>query len=91
MPSGISFSLTSSTSLLVFTSCMAQALAAKDQWFVVHVLSGQENKVKDNIEKRVKTEEMSDVIYEVLVPTERVSEIKKGKKSEPLENSFPVT
>ena len=50
---------------------MAQALAAKDQWFVVHVLSGQENKVRDNIEKRVKTEEMSDVVYEVLVPTER--------------------
>ena len=42
---------------------MPQALAAKDQWYVVHVLSGQENKVKDNIEKRVKTEEMTDVIY----------------------------
>jgi transcriptional antiterminator NusG len=68
---------------------MAQALAAKDQWFVVHVLSGQENKVKDNIEKRVKTEEMSDVIYEVLVPTERVSEIKKGKKSETTRKFFP--
>src|SRR5437762_3048734 len=36
---------------------MPQALAAKDQWYVVHVLSGQENKVKDNIEKRVKSEE----------------------------------
>ena len=59
---------------------MAQVLAPKDQWFVVHVLSGQENKVRDNIEKRVKTEEMGDVIYEVLVPTERVSEIKRGKK-----------
>ena len=34
---------------------MAQTLAGKDQWFVVHVLSGQENKVRDNIEKRVKT------------------------------------
>jgi len=67
---------------------MPQALAAKDQWYVVHVLSGQENKVKDNIEKRVKTEEMTDVIYEVLVPTERVSEIKKVgtqvKQGEPL-------
>ena len=63
LPSGILFSLTSSTSLPAFTSCMAQALAAKDQWFVVHVLSGQENKVKENIEKRVKTEEMSEVIY----------------------------
>ena len=32
---------------------MANALAAKDQWFVIHVLSGQENKVRDNIMKRV--------------------------------------
>ena len=68
---------------------MPQALAAKDQWYVVHVLSGQENKVKDNIEKRVKTEEMTDVIYEVLVPTERVSEIEKGKKSETTRKFFP--
>src|SRR5438067_561256 len=68
---------------------MAQTLAGKDQWFVVHVLSGQENKVKENIEKRVKTEEMSDLIYEVLVPTERVSEIKKGKKSETTRKFFP--
>ena len=52
---------------------MAQTLAGKDQWFVVHVLSGQENKVRENIMKRVKTEEMSDLVYEVLVPTERVS------------------
>src|SRR5438067_746809 len=52
---------------------MAQVLAPKDQWFVVHVLSGQENKVRDNIEKRVKTEEMGDVIFEVLVPTEASS------------------
>ena len=68
---------------------MGQTLAGKDQWFVVHVLSGQENKVRDNIEKRVKTEEMSDVIFEVLVPTERVSEIKRGKKSETTRKFFP--
>src|SRR3982751_5215492 len=68
---------------------MASVLAPKDQWFVVHVLSGQENKVRDNIEKRVKTEEMSDVIFEVLVPTERVSEIKRGKKSETTRKFFP--
>ena len=68
---------------------MASVLAPKDQWFVVHVLSGQENKVKENIEKRVKTEEMGDLVYEVLVPTERVSEIKKGKKSETTRKFFP--
>jgi transcriptional antiterminator NusG len=64
-------------------------VAAKDQWYVVHVLSGQENKVRENIEKRVKTEEMGDVIFEVLVPTERVSEIKRGKKSETTRKVFP--
>ena len=61
---------------------MAQTFAGRNQWYVVHVLSGQENKVRENILKRVNTEEMSDVVYDVLLPTERVSEIKKGKKSE---------
>src|SRR5438046_6957442 len=68
---------------------MAQIIAAKDQWYVVHVLSGQENKVRENIVKRVKTEEMSDVVYDVLLPTERVSEIKKGKKAETTRKFFP--
>ena len=45
--------------------------------------------MRENIEKRVKTEEMSDVVFEVLVPTERVSEIKRGKKSETTRKFFP--
>jgi transcriptional antiterminator NusG len=65
------------------------SLAPRDQWFVVHVLSGQEQKVRDNIEKRIKTEEMQDVIFEALVPTERVQEIKRGKKSETTRKFFP--
>src|SRR5438046_9600680 len=68
---------------------MAQTLAGKDQWYVVHVLSGQENKVRENILKRVKTEEVGDLIYDVLVPTERVSEFKKGKRSETTRKFFP--
>jgi len=32
----------------------------QSQWFVIHTLSGQEQKVKDSIEKRIKTEEMRD-------------------------------
>ena len=42
----------------------------KPKWFVIHTLSGQEQKVKDSIEKRIKTEEMQDFIQEVLVPME---------------------
>ncbi len=65
------------------------ALAPKDQWFVVHVLSGQEQKVHDNIVKRIKTEEVGDSVFEVLIPTERVQEIKRGKKTETTRKFFP--
>ncbi len=40
----------------------------KTQWFVIHTLSGQEQKVKESIEKRLKAEEMGEYIKEVLVP-----------------------
>ncbi|HEV7866875.1 MAG TPA: transcription termination/antitermination protein NusG [Chthoniobacteraceae bacterium] len=61
----------------------------RKQWYVVHVLSGQENKVHDNLVKRIKTEEMSDFVFEVVLPTERVSEIKRGKKTETTRKFFP--
>jgi transcriptional antiterminator NusG len=65
------------------------ALDPKEQWFVVHVLSGQEQKVHDNIVKRIKTEELGDHVFEVLIPTERVQEIKRGKKTETTRKFFP--
>jgi transcriptional antiterminator NusG len=61
----------------------------RDQWYVIHVLSGQENKVKQNLDRRVKTEEMSDIVFEVLMPQERVSEFKNGKKAESKRKFFP--
>jgi transcriptional antiterminator NusG len=61
----------------------------RKQWYVVHVLAGQEQKVHDNLVKRVKTEEMGDLVYEVVLPTERVSEIKRGKKTETTRKFFP--
>ena len=51
------------------------------QWFVIHTLSGQEQKVKDSIEKRLKAEEMGEYIKEVLVPMEKVAEVRGGKKT----------
>ena len=53
----------------------------RNQWFIIQTLSGQENKVKDSIEKRVKTEEMQDYIKEVLVPIEKVVEVRNQKKT----------
>ncbi len=50
------------------------------QWFVMQTLSGQESKVKESIEKRMIIEEVSEFIDEVLVPIEKVVEVKNGKK-----------
>src|ERR1700739_576258 len=61
----------------------------KSQGFGGHVLSGQEQNVFDNLTRRIKTEEMGDLVYEVLIPTERVSEIKRGKRTETTRKFFP--
>ena len=53
----------------------------RSQWFVIHTLSGQEQKVKESIEKRVKTDEMHDFVKEVLVPMEKVVEVRNQKKT----------
>ena len=59
------------------------------QWFALHTLSGQENKVKNYLEKFKKAEELDDHIFEVLLPTEVVSEVKGGKKSTKVRKLYP--
>jgi transcriptional antiterminator NusG len=59
------------------------------QWFVLHTLSGQEAKVKENIERRILQEEMQEYIGEVLIPTEKVSEVKQGRKTTTTRKFFP--
>ena len=59
------------------------------QWFALHTLSGQENKVKNYLEKFKKAEELDDHIFEVLLPTETVSEVKGGKKSTKVRKLYP--
>jgi len=61
----------------------------RSQWFVLHTLSGQEQKVKESIEKRIKTEEMVDFVREVLVPMERVAEVRNGKKTVTTRKLYP--
>lgn len=59
------------------------------QWYVVHVLSGQEQKVAKRIRALTEQEELKDKIYEVLVPTEMVSEVRRGKKTETKRKFYP--
>lgn len=58
-------------------------------WFVIHTLSGQEQKVKESIERRLKPEEMQDYIEEVLVPMEKVAEIRNGRKTVTTRKLYP--
>ena len=59
------------------------------QWFVIHTLAGQEQRVKESIEKRLKTEEMGEYIKEVLVPMEKVAEVRNGKKTVTMRKLHP--
>lgn len=60
---------------------MSEEITAKPMWFALHTLSGQEMKVRDSITKRLKAEEMQDYIREVLLPMEKVVEVRNQKKT----------
>ena len=59
------------------------------QWFVLHTLTGQELKAQRSIEARVKLERMEDYIGRCVIPTERVTEKKNGKKRTLTKKFFP--
>jgi transcriptional antiterminator NusG len=50
------------------------------KWYVVRAVSGQENKVKNYIETEINRLGMGDYISQVLVPTEKVVQVRDGKK-----------
>jgi hypothetical protein len=58
-------------------------------WYVIHSYSGYENKVKVNLETRIRSMHMEDRIFEVHIPMEDVVEIKNGKKVTVLKKVFP--
>ena len=50
------------------------------QWFVLRVQSNREDKVKQGLSERIKAGGLEGLVSNVLVPSEKVSEIKGGKK-----------
>ena len=50
-------------------------------WYVVHTYAGYEQRVKDNLQVRIETLDAEDRIHEIVIPTEEVTEFKKGKKT----------
>ena len=59
------------------------------KWYVVHVFSGSEKKVCQNIEEQIVSKDMGSLIDEVLVPTEEVVEIRRGARVQSEKKFFP--
>ena len=65
--------------------------AKKNQkrWYIVHTVTGHENKVKVNLEKRIEYMNMGEKLFRVEVPQKTVTQMKGGKKQEREEKIFP--
>ncbi len=59
------------------------------QWYVVHTYSGFEEKVKLSIEDNAQRRGLIDKFGEILIPTEKVIELKSGKKKESTKKFYP--
>lgn len=64
-------------------------MRSEARWYVVHTYSGYENKVKDTLEKSIRSNNMQDFIFEVRVPVEEVTEIRKGRRVKTTRKVFP--
>lgn len=76
-------------------SADSEAEAAEDEsqdereWYVVHSYSGYENKVKKNLEHRIESMSMQDLIFQVVVPTEEEVELRDGQRKTTERRVFP--
>lgn len=59
------------------------------KWYVVHTQTGSEEKVRSILEKKIAALSLQDVISQVIIPTEQVSEIRSGKKRISERKFFP--
>jgi len=58
-------------------------------WYAIHTYAGYENAVERNLRQRIESLGMQDLIFDVIVPTEKVVKIKNGKRVEVDEKIYP--
>ena len=61
---------------------------AKKEWYVVNTYAGHENRVKENLERRVETMGLQDFLFQIIVAEEKEIEYKNGKEVEKTKNLF---
>jgi len=68
---------------------VAESKEIKKRWYVVRAVSGKESKVRDYIEMEINRLKMGDYVSQVLIPKEKVYQIRNGKKILKERNFFP--
>lgn len=71
------------------TKTKATSSADEKHWFVVRAISGKEKKIKQSIEAEIKRMKLGKFVSQVLIPTEKVFQIRAGKKVSKERNFFP--
>ncbi len=59
------------------------------KWYVIHIQTSYEGRVKQALEQRVKSLGVEDKIFEIVIPTREIIIVKKGKKTKATEKVFP--
>jgi transcriptional antiterminator NusG len=68
---------------------LIEAAVEGPAWYVIHCYSGYENKVRHNLEQRIETMGMKDMIFDVVIPTQEEIEVKDGKRRTVERHIFP--
>lgn len=59
------------------------------KWYVIHVKTGYEQRVKKALQQRIKSLGVEDRIFDIIIPMREIVQVKKGKKSKVQEKVFP--
>jgi transcriptional antiterminator NusG len=59
------------------------------KWYVIHIQTSYEGRVKQALEQRVKSLGVEDKIFDIVIPTREIIVVKKGKKTKAIEKVFP--
>jgi transcriptional antiterminator NusG len=90
-PESIDDSTSSSSAKKILSAAQKKSSEEDDgrAWYVIHCYSGYEKKVRHNLEQRIETMGMKDMIFDVVIPTQEEIEVREGKRRSIERHVFP--